>query len=546
MLATRLDYAVVAIITGASIYGYVSYSKPNVNWGSAFESRAKWKVGQNTKKLFFSIANRAVLQLMHYKAHVKNFQPSFLVMCGNPETRIPLVKFVYTLQRGHGMIIYANVINGDFTQHISEIQQNTSYLPEEMKMQAFFENVAAPTVRKGAHALFQLAGLGKLRGNVLVLGFKNQWHHNIPIKAQIAERQTQTRVDLEENALSGDQKEQNSNINESFENDQGSHEKQSLLASTSNSSDTFSNDDYVALLMDALKYKMGFMICRGLETLPLGEIKSGNVIVDLNELSENSLFRSTAVIDVWWLLDDGGLSLLVPHLMSIDRFWRQLSSMNATPKEKNTFSNRNNTKVPKDLSTRDARFMVRLFLVADDDIGADGLDQATTGNQGKHQRQTSSMQLQELARISRQGLVAEDLIGQIENTTDLWKAELSSLLQKFRLNINGPYTVKSGRREPSMETYEKFAQLTGYQLNNKEHSHVWSNSKLNRWLRVSEMIHAYSRNQRCVFVTAPFPTCFDESTMYLGVLDMLSHTTENRATVLIRGTGDNVLTFYSE
>ncbi|ETO15136.1 solute carrier family 12 member 1, partial [Reticulomyxa filosa] len=297
------------------------------------------------------------------------------------------------------------------------------------------------------------------------------------------------------------------------------------------------------------RFKMGFMICRGLETLPLGEIKSGSVNINLNELLENSLFRSTAVIDVWWLLDDGGLSLLVPHLMSIDRFWRQLSSANAGPKEKNKFSNRNNVKLPKDISTRDARFMVRLFLVADDDIGADGTEQSNRlvpGNQAKHQRQTSSMQLQELARISRQGLVAEDLIGQIENTTDLWKAELSSLLQKFRLNINGPYTVKSGRREPSMETYEQFAKLTGYQLDNKEHSHIWGNSKLNRWLRISEMIHAYSRNQRCVFVTAPFPTCFEESTMYLGVLDMLSRTTENRATVLIRGTGENVLTFYSE
>ncbi|ETO18617.1 sodium-potassium-chloride cotransporter, partial [Reticulomyxa filosa] len=244
MLATRLDYAVVAIIIGASIYGYVSYSKPNVNWGSAFESRDKWKVWGHYL-LFFccvgDLANRAVLQLMHYKVHVKNFQPSFLVLCGNPENCIPLVKFVYTLQRGHGMLIYANVITGDFTQHIDELSQYTSYLPEQMKMQAFFENVTAPTIRKGAHLLFQLAGLGKLRGNILVLGFKNQWHQHTPNKL----------VSDSNNKSGSSEEHTRSNDDEFPEDDTQSQEKKSLLDST-NQSNAFSNDDYVALLMDAL------------------------------------------------------------------------------------------------------------------------------------------------------------------------------------------------------------------------------------------------------------------------------------------------------
>jgi len=259
-------------------------------------------------------------------------------------------------------------------------------------------------------------------------------------------------------------------------------------------------------------------------------------------------------IDVWWLLDDGGLSLLVPHLMSIDRFWRQLSSANAITKEKKL--SKRESRLAKDDTTRNTHYMVRLFLIADDDIGVDTAEHNNTKStddknltdvlQEETKRHKKTASIQEIIRIARQGLVSKDLITTVKDPTDLWKAELASLLQKFRLNINGPYTVKSGRREPTMETYNQFSQLTGYDLDNPEHDYVWSHTKLNRWLRVSEMVHAYSRNQRCVFITAPFPSCFDDSTMYLGVLDMLSRTTENRATVLLRGTGDNVLTFYSE
>ncbi|ETN99821.1 bumetanide-sensitive Na-K-Cl cotransporter [Reticulomyxa filosa] len=499
---------------------------------------------------------------MSYKAHVKNFQPSFLVMCGDPETRIPLAKFVYTLQRGHGTVIYANIIVGELTDHINQVKQTSGYLPEEMKMQAFFESVIASNVRQGGQSLFQLAGLGKLRANILVLGFKTQWYKHVPAtllsqKKTFDGKQAVPNRELEQ-CESNDEK----SIDVDLQNTDTSTQQTNKGAKQATPG-TFSNEDYVALLMDALicknkknkqKCKMGFMICRGLETLPFGDAKARSVNIETSELSENSLFHNAAVIDVWWLLDDGGLSLLVPHLMSIDRFWQQLSSMNTFSKDKKTlpkkFSNSSD-----DVGTRDANYMIRLFLVADDDIGTDTCNEQDNNTKEMQNPMSSPSQKQfsslppkspEIARITKQGLVSGELLTKIQDTTDLWKAELTSLLQKFRLNINGPYTVKSGRREPTIETYEKFSELTGYKLTAEHHGHVWSNSKLKRWLRVTELVHAYSRNQRCVFVTAPFPTCFDEPTMYLGVLDMLSRTSEKRATVLIRGTGDNVLTFYSE
>ena len=28
-------------------------------------------------------------------------------------------------------------------------------------------------------------------------------------------------------------------------------------------------------------------------------------------------------VDVWWLIDDGGLTMLIPHLLSLSKFWRR-------------------------------------------------------------------------------------------------------------------------------------------------------------------------------------------------------------------------------
>lgn len=41
----------------------------------------------------------------------------------------------------------------------------------------------------------------------------------------------------------------------------------------------------------------------------------------LTELSQFRRRRSNAVIDVYWLYDDGGLTLLLPYIISTRRTW---------------------------------------------------------------------------------------------------------------------------------------------------------------------------------------------------------------------------------
>lgn len=44
-----------------------------------------------------------------------------------------------------------------------------------------------------------------------------------------------------------------------------------------------------------------------------------DVLADLTQFTRK---RSHAVIDVWWLYDDGGLTLLLPYIISTRRTWQ--------------------------------------------------------------------------------------------------------------------------------------------------------------------------------------------------------------------------------
>ena len=108
-------------------------------------------------------------------------------------------------------------------------------------------------------------------------------------------------------------------------------EKRSVFESNDDHGDMHM-EEYVDIIRDALEYNFGIMITKN-----LGQI---NYRVDSNQKYFHGF------VDVWWLLDDGGLSLLVPYLMSEDSYWRSV-----------TVGNNN-------------QCGIRLFLVTDELVGS--------------------------------------------------------------------------------------------------------------------------------------------------------------------------------
>uniref|UniRef100_A0A4W6EI38 Solute carrier family 12 member 10, tandem duplicate 1 n=1 Tax=Lates calcarifer TaxID=8187 RepID=A0A4W6EI38_LATCA len=190
------------------LFGYVNYNKPKVNWGSSVQA------GTYNMALSYSVSLSGV------EDHVKNFRPQCLVLTGPPNQRPALVDFV-----------------GSFHQ---------AYKPHDLWRhnhgQSFSVNNLHPTL--------YATGLGKLKPNTLVMGFKTNWKDSSP---------------------------------ESIE-------------------------DYPLKAYSFSCY------------ITVDDISSKGDSDQIKTVFQNDQGKKT--IDVYWIADDGGLTLLVPYLLTRRKNWR--------------------------------------------------------------------------------------------------------------------------------------------------------------------------------------------------------------------------------
>ena len=274
MFLVELYYAIVTIIIGLGIWVYIYIKDPNVEWGSAQNSRSYYRI------------NQSLLRLRNIKMHVKNWRPQVLCLIKKlpfsfdsdiaaytaaDNKDLNYVYFAQTLKASYGSVFFGTVIVRDdnnidnvskFCEKCRQIETD-GYLPRYLKQcSGFYETVFCETFRRGACNLFQLCGIGSLRPNTVMIGFLNKW-----------------------------QEKDEQEINE-----------------------------YVDLLRNALTLRMGLVILtEGFET----KINWSTVIQGTMDKSEKlNTNEDNPFIDVWWMLDDGGFTMLLPHLMKQDPFWK--------------------------------------------------------------------------------------------------------------------------------------------------------------------------------------------------------------------------------
>uniref|UniRef100_A0A4W4GWI2 Solute carrier family 12 member 2 n=1 Tax=Electrophorus electricus TaxID=8005 RepID=A0A4W4GWI2_ELEEL len=267
-----------------SLYIYVSYKKPDVNWGSS------------TQALTYHQALTHSLQLCGVSDHVKTFRPQCLVMTGAPNSRPALLNLVHAFTKNVGLMVCGHVrivkLNSDMLRYQRWLLNN--------KSKSFYSPVVAEDLRQGTQYLLQAVGLGRLRPNTLVLGFKNDWR----------------------------------------------------------SADMKDTETYINLIHDAFDFQYGAVILRLREGLDISHIQGQGIVqtltladvcfflcaccgvrvtadktsptaplnVDDQKLLEASRQfqkeQGKGTVDVWWLFDDGGLTLLIPYLLTNKKKWK--------------------------------------------------------------------------------------------------------------------------------------------------------------------------------------------------------------------------------
>uniref|UniRef100_A0A8D0G239 Solute carrier family 12 member 3 n=1 Tax=Sphenodon punctatus TaxID=8508 RepID=A0A8D0G239_SPHPU len=227
---------------------YVTYKKPDVNWGSSVQAGT------------YNIALSYSVNLTEVEDHVKNFRPQCLVLTGPPSFRPALVDFVSAFTKNVSLMICGNVA-GVSAQDVGN--EHVKWL-NDRKVRSFYSLISAGELRSGARSLMQVSGLGRLKPNTVVLGYKQNWQTDSPHSLENYSRENTEELEGEVPPPS---------------------------PQLTPFSAPLQGDNFKVVGAD-----------EQLETVFQAKQKKKS-------------------IDIYWLFDDGGLTLLIPYLLTRRKRW---------------------------------------------------------------------------------------------------------------------------------------------------------------------------------------------------------------------------------
>lgn len=164
MCLISLPLAMLTFIAVVTLYLIVSVNSPDVNWGSTTQAQT------------YKNALLSVLQLNNVDEHVKNYRPQILVLSGMPNTRPILIDLANLLTRNLSLLISGHINKGSSTQRERIFMQRQARdWFKKHKVKGFFTSVDGESFESGARALFQASGIGKLKPNIALMGYKGDW-----------------------------------------------------------------------------------------------------------------------------------------------------------------------------------------------------------------------------------------------------------------------------------------------------------------------------------------------------------------------------------
>ncbi|NXA83626.1 S12A1 protein, partial [Thryothorus ludovicianus] len=300
------------------LYIYVTYKKPEVNWGSS------------TQALYFVNALDSALALTTVEDHVKNFRPQCLALTGAPMVRPALLDITHTFTKNNGLCICCEVYTGPRKLCVKEMnsgmEKKQAWLTKN-KRKAFYAAVAADSFRDGVKSLLQASGLGRMKPNTLVIGFKKDWRSAPAIQVENYVGIIHIAFDFELGVIiirisQGFDISQVLQVQEELE--KLEQERLALEA-------TIKENDFE----EGKRGICGFFKKASTLNISKHETKKESTIntmqsMHVGEFNQRLLEASTqfkkkqgkGTIDIWWLFDDGGLTILIPYILTIRKKWK--------------------------------------------------------------------------------------------------------------------------------------------------------------------------------------------------------------------------------
>ncbi|WKY10102.1 hypothetical protein Q1695_002448 [Nippostrongylus brasiliensis] len=535
--------ALITFFCFAALFLYILHRKPDVNWGSSTQAHS------------YKNALSGMIKLSNTEEHVKNYRPQILVLCGNAASRPSLVDFAHNITKGSSLMICGYVVPYNPSDRVysvmRKLERQLSEWLRKRRVKAFYTSVANTSLRAGSQSLLQVCGLGKLRPNIILIGFKTNWYRGGPTPQTLGElneyfgtiqdafdsnmamcvlrngdmgldfseamkllnvgEPKKLDINLDDNAMdkeamespsrpsadSSDQKISNGNATNGNDDEKAESESSNTLAENygfddleddaaeSGPEDTDDIEKQETKDADEKDAEMGaaqlndetkrsshtFSLRRRSTRRPTTEQKA--LIASIARFQRKV---KKGVIDVWWLYDDGGLTLLIPHLLTIPKSYLEGAKL-------------------------------RVFTIS-----------------------TSSRTMEQEQR------------------------SMAALLSKFRINFSDVAVISDIGRKPQPETMMKWEKTiepficpddadcpegmtTKAELEAQK-------QKTYRQLRAAELLREHSMKADLIVMTLPVPRKgMVSASLYLSWLDIM--TRHLPPTLLVRGNQTSVLTFYS-
>ncbi|XP_042199013.1 solute carrier family 12 member 1-like isoform X1 [Callorhinchus milii] len=308
--------AVITVAIVLFLYIYVTYKKPEVNWGSSAQAMS------------YVTALQDALSLTGVNDHIKNFRPQCIVLTGSPVSRPALLDLTLSFTKNFSLCICSQVFMGSQKQTVSEINMSMEKYQNWLakhKKKAFYAAVAGDNLRDGVKSLLQASGLGRMKPNTLVIGYKKDWRNTSP-------QDVETYIGILHDAFDFEYGLLIFRISQGFDISHILQMQEELLkkeqetlalkaASGEEPEDRKQGICSLKFINKAVKFNTN--------TTPPANAQqdfSVGAAGDYNcRLLEASIQfqknQGKGTIDVWWLFDDGGLTVLVPYLLTTRKKW---------------------------------------------------------------------------------------------------------------------------------------------------------------------------------------------------------------------------------
>lgn len=270
---------------------------------------------------------------------MKNWRPSFLILTEDPLNKPQIVLFSQTLKKAYGPIFVGTVHHGDYRTNMTRFRESNfeGYLPRgffQQKTNGFYEKVISKDLRMGVNILIQTCGIGTLRPNTLLLGYQESWQlkENAKIDEYIDVLRDAILMGMNIIICVGFKRinwhqtkyvPPPANPEKTLKTEFGGKYPESQIQNGYDESPLpFATTDTIRLKYDHDE------IAHYQESNNFHNIYNNNN----NNFHNNAKEAVTAwqlgqglfpIIDVWWLIDDGGLCMLLPYIMNLHYFWKR-------------------------------------------------------------------------------------------------------------------------------------------------------------------------------------------------------------------------------